>query len=405
MATVTGGGATTYINAGSNDASGVAQGLANQVSAGLQSGTLTRTTGLNPPTGNGVLTVSTAGVQVSDQPAVSVDLVNASGNTTGALSVTVVGAGGPNQAVISDGSNLTYFTNGGSGQIITGDGNNFIGTPTVGGGAFSITTGIGNDTITAVSGTNTISPGLGNNLVYTGSANDVIYSTGNDTVSGAGGGTGSDTVFGLGGSVFIGEFAKNLTFVGGAGPATILSGTGTDLIDAGSGPILAAAGTGGRSTISGGTGSVGSTIFGARGGDVLSIHGSGTNLLAAGGGNETLTGAGSSGSNVYFSGVGNSTITGGTGTETFFAGVGNSTINPGSGADLIAIVNGRAGGTVTINNFSSVDHVTLQGYSTTELANDLANQSPNGGSAQITLSDNTKITFTGVASVNSTNFA
>ena len=41
----------------------------------------------------------------------------------------------------------------------------------------------------------------------------------------------------------------------------------------------------------------------------------------------------------------------------------------------------------------------LQGYAANEAAADLANQRTVGGSAQVTLSDNTTITFAGIARV------
>ena len=87
-------------------------------------------------------------------------------------------------------------------------------------------------------------------------------------------------------------------------------------------------------------------------------------------------------------------------------------MSAGAGADLIAIVNGRAGGNVTINGFrpGNGDHVTLQGYGSSEVANDVANAAvtqpttTSVGFTTITLSDNTKITFNGVTNLNTGNF-
>src|SRR3954467_7077190 len=147
MATVTGGGQTTIINVGSNDANGVAQALANVISSGLQNGTLTRVPNAqtNPTTGAGVavITSTPVGGVVIDSPAVAVDLITANPTTgspvVGGAVQNVVGSGLPNQMVRGDNENITYFTNGGSGTIILGDGNDFVGTPTIGGGTFSIT--------------------------------------------------------------------------------------------------------------------------------------------------------------------------------------------------------------------------------------------------------------------------
>ena len=407
MATVTGGGSTTVINAGSNDANGVAQALANTISAGLASGgNLTRTTGPNPATGYGVLTISTTNASVADQPAVSVNLINGGGAVVAGGFVNLTGTGGPNQMVLADNENLTFFTNGGSGTVVTGDGNNFIGTPTVGGGQFSFTTGNGNDVINAISGQNTVSAGGGNNFVFTGFASDTVFSTGNDTVSGVGGTAGvTDTIFGGNGTTLIGEFNKNLTFVGGNGQATVLAGNGSYLLNGGVGGGLFAGGKAGNNLIAGGTGAVGSTIFGGGNGDVIFARGSARNLIAAGSGNETLSGAGSSGDNIFFNTVGNSLILGGSGNDTFFVGSGNSTVNGGIGADVFAIQSGSAGGTVSISNFNSSERVTLLGYGPNERSNAIANQVNSGGSTTITLSDNTRITFVGISSISNSSFS
>ncbi|GAC1347840.1 MAG: hypothetical protein NVSMB18_34170 [Acetobacteraceae bacterium] len=416
MATVTGGGTTTFINAGSNDANGVAQALANTITAGLGNGTLVRTGGSSPPAGtSGVLTISSQGTTIQDQPGVTVDLINGGGNSVATGAVSVAGTGAANQVVIGDNENITYFTGGGTGTVVTGDGNNLIGTPTAGGGVFNITTGSGNDVIVAITGQNTVSAGLGNNVIFTGNANDTVIVTGNDTIVGAGGngaavGSATDVVRSASGTVLIGAFNKNLTFVGGTGTATILLSQGTDSIDGGVGGGLFAGGLAGKNTIAGGTGASGSTIFGAGSGDLLQARGGASNLIAAGAGNETLTGAGSTGNNIFYTALGpnsvgaSASIQGGSGSDSFLVGSGASTVDGGLGNDLIGIFNGRAGGTVVINNFNANEKVTLVSYGSGELANDLAGQKTVNGSAVVTLSDKTTITFTGIATVNAGSF-
>src|SRR4051794_6245196 len=152
MAKVTGGGETTIIDADTNDAA--AQALADVISAGLANGSSTRTTGNNPPTGYGVLTITDPNATVINQPAVSVDLI-AGGGRGGAITIT--GSGLPNQQVLGDNENITYFTNGGGGTVALGDGNNVVGTPTIGGGNLSVSTGSGSDTVNIYRGNATVS--------------------------------------------------------------------------------------------------------------------------------------------------------------------------------------------------------------------------------------------------------
>ena len=136
---------------------------------------------------------------------------------------------------------------------------------------------------------------------------------------------------------------------------------------------------------------------------MLFARGSGTSLVQAGAGNETLSGAGATGGNYYFTGQGNALIGGGVGNDTIFAGSGNSTIDGGAGSNLIAIVDGRAGGTMLLNGFdtNAQNKVQLQGYAAGELAKDIAAA---GSTNTIVLSDNTKITFGGLSSVSVSNF-
>jgi len=412
MATVIGGGVTTYINVGSNDANGLGQQLANTISNGLQAAppTYIRTNGPAPTGALGVLTVSTPNSTTYEQPGVTVALVNGNNAAVANDSVIVASSGGTGQALLGDNENITFFTANGAGTVVAGDGNDIIGTPRTGNANFNITTGNGNDTIIAATGTNTVHAGGGANYIFTGNANDTVYSSGsNDVICGVGSSAGTtDTVYQTGGPVLVGSFAKNLVFIGDSSTATIVGGSGSDTITGGTGALVAAGGTAGNNVISGGTGSVGSTLFGGGNGDVLTALGSGTNLLVAGAGNETLTGANSTGNNYFFaSQASHAVMTGGPGNDVYFVGAGASTVNGGSGgSDIVAIVDGRAGGTVVLNNFQAgAQTIELQGYGANELTNDLANQEAVNGSAVITLSDNTTITFTGIAHVNSNAFS
>ncbi len=173
-----------------------------------------------------------------------------------------------------------------------------------------------------------------------------------------------------------------------------------------------------------------STIGGGGDGDLLVATGTLDNLVAAAGGNETLTGSGARGNNTFFGGTGAdliatgaghdlvvagsgaATIAGGTGSAAIFAGsgadlilggaggtyvqagAGSATVFTGAGADLLAVVAGQAGGSVTVSGFRvGTDHIAARGYATgpTEAAA--------GGSTVLEFSDHTRVTLLGVAAL------
>ena len=140
------------------------------------------------------------------------------------------------------------------------------------------------------------------------------------------------------------------------------------------------------------------------------VAGTGTNILVAGAGNETLAGAFTgyavSGSNSYFTGTGTDVITTGNGNESVYAGSGNATVNLGTGNDLIGIWHGiRSGGTAVVNGFNvGQDRINLAFYGANEASNALAGAQITSGSEMLTLSDGTKLTFSGVTNLSSTNF-
>jgi len=179
MTTVSGGtGNQVTLNSGSNDQNGLATALANQISAALVGGSVTRTDNTNPSLGTGFYVSSAVNTTIVMQPAVSALALSSGGAET------VIGSGGQNQAILGGSGNLTFFTNGGSGTVVTGDGNSLLGTPLLGGGGFTFIAGAGNDTVVAASGNNTVSAGAGANLISTGSGNNFVYSNGVDTILG-----------------------------------------------------------------------------------------------------------------------------------------------------------------------------------------------------------------------------
>ena len=91
-------------------------------------------------------------------------------------------------------------------------------------------------------------------------------------------------------------------------------------------------------------------------------------------------------------------IKGGVGDDAIIAGTGAATLVGGGGADFFDFFASLGGPSVNvvIGDFSAIDNVMLVNYAGGEGANAIAAATTSGGSTTITLSDNTKITFTGV---------
>jgi Ca2+-binding RTX toxin-like protein len=88
------------------------------------------------------------------------------------------------------------------------------------------------------------------------------------------------------------------------------------------------------------------------------------------------------------------------------AGTGNAVMVAGTGPDLFIFVNGKTGGSDTIWNFvPGTDKVLLSNYAPDVVQTALAGAVTAGGSTTITLSDNTRITFGGVAQLTPSFFA
>lgn len=323
---------------------------------------------------------------------------------------TIAGSGGTDQMVLADDGDLTFFTGGGSGTVVTGNGRNVIGSPD---GQFNITTGAGDDTILGLGGQVTATGGAGRNVMFTGIGRTNYIARGEDSVLGVGdvAGLGADTV-GVDGnhSVRIAHNANALTFVNGTASSTVYGGFGSSGVGAatvygGEGGGIFQGGKGGGNLLIGQRGTV--TLFGGGDGDTLYAESAGTNLLVAGVGNETLIGAADSGGSYYFGGKAadgrgaNTLVNAGNRNDTVIAGTGNLTVNGGLGADLLVFASGQAGGTVVMNDFRAGegDRVLLARYGDGEAGRALAGAQQQGGSLVVTLSDNTRITFTGLGGV------
>jgi Ca2+-binding RTX toxin-like protein len=190
------------------------------------------------------------------------------------------------------------------------------------------------------------------------------------------------TITAPGGS-FVNGGSGSLNFVGGAAPSTILGGSGDSTVFGGTGLTSLVGGAGGAVTYVNTT--AGALFFGGRNGD------------------ETVDASLSRGTNTLYGALD------ATGRNLLIGGAGDDFINAGSGADTLVGGGGENefffwsnfGGPSanhTIGDFSAIDTVVLANYSPGEAAAAIAGATTSGGSTTITLSDNTKITFTGVIS-------
>ena len=200
-----------------------------------------------------------------------------------------------------------------------------------------------------------------------------VFAAPGDTVSA----TGSDTLFGA----------------ASGGGATSFISTGANSSIVGSTGDLAATASGANTTLIGGTGLSQFTVSGA---NSLAVAGPapGTTDIA-------LTETGTVGSEIAT----NPNQTGSLvatlsahGADTVIGGGGTSTITGGGGDDVFGFVNGYAGGSETINGFTSSDTFAFGGYGYSALNAPTESYDTPGatGSDIITLTDGTTITLTGI---------
>ena len=120
-----------------------------------------------------------------------------------------------------------------------------------------------------------------------------------------------------------------------------------------------------------------------------------------------MVGAFASGKDTFYGGSGNDQITGGAGQDTFVFGTGNATItaSPSKSAEVFQAIKGH--GTDLVMGLTNANQllVNLQGYGRHEAKNAFDGQTTNGSSVTVTLSDNTKITFTGITHLTQGNFS
>jgi Ca2+-binding RTX toxin-like protein len=295
----------------------------------------------------------------------------------------IIASNAVGETVLADSGALTVSDAGKSTTVFGGTGALKITTSgslasVVGGEGALKATDIGtSDTIFAGAGAASVTLAGSTALVVGGSGVlSVVDSGSNDTVN-AGAGT---TNISAPGGAFVRGGTGLLNFVGGTKGSLILGGSG-------------------NATVFGGTG--GTTLYGGAGASQTYFNLSGGELVyAAGNGSETLDARLSNGSNTIFGGAdpnGQYSLLGGVGNDTILGNSGSATMAGGGGNNLFIFSNGGAS-TDVISDFSAIDTVYLAGYGSAAAGDALAAAVTTTAGTTITLSDNTKITFTGVNS-------
>jgi Ca2+-binding RTX toxin-like protein/plastocyanin len=425
--TIVGGSGQTTIQFTAGATSGVAFGGAGSVMI-LDAGgndTLAGASGATAATtsGSGAVFFSLAGdASVLDSGANST-LVGGSFQSTFQLTSSATGTvvfGGTGSATIADGGSNDTIAGAAGATSVTTSGSNavFFGEA----GAASVLDSGANSTLVGGSGASTfqLTASSTDAVVFGGSSSATIADAGsNNTIAGASGATsvtlaGSHAVFfGQAGNVSLLDAGSGDTIVAGSGSTAVTSAGAGAVVFGGSGSLTFVGGTSGA-TIAGGSGDVsvtggsgGTTLFGGSGGAIRYTGDAGELLYAAGSGNETLDALGSSTGNQMFGGLdpsGHDLIIGGSGNDTLVAGSGSDTLIGGAAShDLFVFFssNGGIAANDVVANFSANDTVLLSGYGVAAAADALSGATSGGGSTTITLSDNTRITFSDLSSVSS----
>jgi Ca2+-binding RTX toxin-like protein len=329
----------------------------------------------------------------------------------GAGQVTIVD---PATVTLSEGAHNPVVNLIGDGDLLAA--NDSAETVTASGANDTILAGGGQSNITLSGGSALVS---GSTVVGHAGGLDVVDNGFDDTIS-----SGSASA-----AVTLGASASGALVSGGTGALSVVDNGFSDTINAGSG-FTAITAPGGSNAVSALTAAVapGGTVVNGGPGQLNFVGGAGNNTIFGGSGDETVSGG--TGDTTLFGGAGGSieyvdTVSGslfyqgGSGNETIDASLSKSTnsiyggsasTNAGSGADTILGGGGAnwffffkdAVGPSTnqvIGDFSAIDNVMLVGYG----PGAIAATSSAGGSTTITLSDNTKITFTGVIDPNALN--
>ncbi len=308
-----------------------------------------------------------------------------SGVFLGGSSATVVSATGNDQVNGGLGGSIVYFAGSGNDQFHAGG--------TVVGGSGNLNVGpLNNILASPVAGT----------LAFAGTGLTTSnFSIGAETIVGNASGTTNVTL--AGGSLMV--FAEGTTHIDSSNGVETVIGINGALTVTGSSTALMLGAPGGNNFLQGGGSS---TIFGAAGGDVLSLApGFFTShaTLVGGSGAETLSGAGNMGTNTFFAATGPEFIQTGDWSTTVLTSTGAATLAGGAlGIALYGFVKDQHPD-VVVQGFDPARHyLTLINYGTGEVASALAGATTTAGSEHVTLSDGTNITFQGFTGLTTASF-
>ena len=336
----------------------------------------------------------------------------------------------PGQAVVAGDAGAIVLAGSGSGTVLASGGNNLFFAPEPDAGDWLIHWSGGDDVAVASYGNDTIAPGGGNNTVWLGAGASSVQLAGtNDVVVGGRGaatvaaGAASAAIYGGSGPLTVHEGAGTATVVGGAGGTTLTGGagngvffgfgpllytggTGADVLVGGTGAMTATAGPGGG-VFWGGTGGVNrinitgdATAVGGYPGDTIAAFGSGTHVIYAGPGAETISAAQSTGADYLLAGLGPVSMSGGAGNSLLVAGPGGGTLSGGTGSALFEFINFYGGSAVTVAHFDpSRMLIALAGFAPGTAASALTAAVPGSGGLTLTLPDGTTVLFAGLTNL------
>ncbi len=363
---------------------------------------------LSEGAGNAMVTLTGAGHKLAGNN--QNDTITAAGNAES------ISAGTGNNLLFVSGSNDTVSAQG-IATFQLGD-SAFKDLAFAGKGATSISDAGTGDTLFGGSGQTSVTTSGSDASVVGGSAELDVTDSGSGTSIAAGTAAafvtlgGSDAL--VSGSV--GRFAAGLSVLDSGSGDTIRAGqgftavtaTGGSFVRGGAGPLNFVGGTG-PSTLVGGSGNA--TVFGGTG--LTSVVGSaggaftyvntttGGLFYGAHNGNETIDASLSKATNTIYGGLdpnGHNLLVGGAGNDFINAGEGADTLVGGGGHNDFFFWSNYGGPNANhvIGDFSALDTVLLVNYGGGAAGAAIANATTAGGSTTITLSDNTRITFTGV---------
>jgi len=241
----------------------------------------------------------------------------------------------------------------------------------------------GFSSVQADNGSLSVLGGADSLLAVTGGSNSTINAGSGNTFVFIGTGTPTDAVAGSN-LIHGGSGILDVTFIGGAGAATVFGGEAA------------------------------SSLFGADGTNATFFGNTAGGYLVAAGtsvGGETINAGGSSTNDTLNAAAGNVSLVAGSGKDLLFAGVNTGTIGGGSNAtvtggdtltgstlssasDTMIFTHGVWSGAAVVTNFSANDTYLLSGYGASAASAALASSTSNGGDTTIALTDGTHITFT-----------